>query len=84
MEMPPKKTASRNSSDNEKKEFVWCDDEVELLLNVTADYKATKAAESVDWESVKKKYKDVLTSLWLLYPKETLAFLRASHTRRMR
>ena len=27
---------------------VWSDDEVELLLNVAADYKASKAAESVD------------------------------------
>ena len=35
------------------KELLWTDDEVELLLNVTSDYKTKKAAESVDWESVK-------------------------------
>ena len=41
------------------KEFVWTDDEVELLLNVANDYKTTKAADCVDWESVKSKYVDI-------------------------
>ena len=36
-----------------KKDFVWTDDESELLLNVTHNY---KVAEIVDWESVKSKY----------------------------
>ena len=43
-----------------KKEYVWSDDEVELLLNVTLYYKVAQAAESVDWESVKFKYKDIM------------------------
>lgn len=49
--MPPKKTV---------KEFQWTDDEAELLLNVTHDYKVTKVAEGTDWESVKSKYADIL------------------------
>jgi hypothetical protein len=61
--MAPKKTAAKKTApgknDSGKKEFVWSDDEVELLLNVVADYKALKASESVDWESVKTKYKDI-------------------------
>ena len=51
-EMPPKKK-------EKKKEFIWSDDEVELLLNIANDYKASKAAESVNWESVKSKYGDI-------------------------
>ena len=39
--------------------FVWSDDEVELLLKVTHDYKVKKAAENVDWESVRSKYSDI-------------------------
>ena len=35
-----------------QKEDVRSDDEVELLINIAADYKALKAAESVDLESV--------------------------------
>ena len=54
--MPPKKEESKKEK---KKEFVWSDDEAELLLNVANDYKVSKAAESVDWESVKSKYDDI-------------------------
>ena len=43
-----------------KKEFLWTDDEVELLLNITHEYKTAKAAECTDWESVKSKYADIL------------------------
>ena len=50
--MPPK-------NKDKKKEFTWTDDKVELLLNVANDFKVSKAAESVDWESVKSKYSDI-------------------------
>lgn len=40
--------------------MVWTDDESELLLNVTLEYKVAKAAENVDWESVRSKYQDIL------------------------
>ena len=50
--MPPK-------NKDKKKEFIWTDDEAELLLNVANDFKVSKAAESVDWESVKSKYSDI-------------------------
>jgi len=43
-----------------KKDFQWSDDEVELLLNVTYDYKTAKAGERTDWESVKNTYADIL------------------------
>ena len=38
----------------------WTDDEVELLLKVTNEYKVSKTAENVDWESVQKKYCEIL------------------------
>ena len=31
-------------------DFSCTDDEVELLLNVTMDYKASKTMESIDWD----------------------------------
>ena len=34
--------------------FTWTDDEVELLLKVTNEYKVSKTAEGVDWESVEE------------------------------
>ena len=42
------------------KDFQWTDDEAELLLSVTHDYKVKKSTECVDWESVKSKYEDIL------------------------
>ena len=49
--MPPKKAG---------KDFQWTNDEAELLLTVTHDYKVKKVAEGIDWESVKSKYADIL------------------------
>ena len=40
--------------------FSWTDDEVELLLKVTNEYKVSKTAENVDWESLQRKYSDIL------------------------
>ena len=42
-----------------KKEFQWTDDEAELLLNVTCDYKNAKAMDNTGWESIKSKYEDI-------------------------
>ena len=73
--MPPKKTSANKKTLPKKKmdstkEFVWSDDEAELLLNVTNEYKVAKAAESVDWESVKSKYKDIFDCFVAALPKE--------------
>jgi hypothetical protein len=45
----------------EKEDFKLTDDESELLLSVTHEYKVKKISENVDWESVKTKYDDILT-----------------------
>ena len=39
--------AKKSKSDN----FVWSDDEVELLLNVVLEYKTARTAENVDWQT---------------------------------
>ena len=52
--MPPKKNNSG------KKEFVWSDDEAELLLCVTHEYKTQHLVNGTCWESVKSKYADIL------------------------
>ena len=52
--MPPQKKEKKTGN-----EFVWSDDEAELLLNVANEYKVSKAAEGIDWESVKTKYSDI-------------------------
>ncbi|KAM4581210.1 uncharacterized protein PAE49_005816 [Odontesthes bonariensis] len=46
-------SARRNDS------LVWTDDEVELLLRVTLEYKTTRYEENVDWETCQNKYQDI-------------------------
>ena len=38
----------------------WTDDEAELLLNVTLEYKTTKVFEGLDWEGIRNKYAGIL------------------------
>ena len=56
--MPPKKSSGKKKSGTEL--FVWTDDEAELLLSVTLDYKVQQLAEGTAWESVKTKYEEIL------------------------
>ena len=51
--MPPKKNNSGGK-------FVWSDDEAELLLCVTHEYKTQHLVNGTCWESVKSKYADIL------------------------
>ena len=37
-----------------KPEFQWTDDEAELLLRITHEYKVKKRAEGIDWGSVRR------------------------------
>ena len=54
-------SASKSTSKRSKKpEFVWTDDEAELLLNVTHNYKVQQLVEGTCWESVRSKYVDIL------------------------
>lgn len=71
--MPPKigKKTPAEKKDS-KEEFVWSNDEVNLLLNVAIDYKVAKAAESVDWELVKSKYKDIFDLFVAGLPQENV------------
>ena len=56
------KSGSDESQSKEKPDvFVWTDDEVQLLLKVTLEYKRSKAIENVDWESIQNKYTEILT-----------------------
>ena len=54
------KSGSDESQSKEKPDvFVWTDDEVQLLLKVTLEYKTSKAIENVDWESIQNKYTEI-------------------------
>ena len=48
--------AKKNKSDN----FVWSEDEVELLLNVVLEHKTARTAENFYWQTWQTKYTDIL------------------------
>jgi len=52
------------SSEKVKKKYAdaykWTDDEVELLLTVTKEYKTKQIAKHIDWESCVDKYGEIL------------------------
>ena len=61
------KKANKNEG-NKPESFIWSDDEVELLLHVTIEYKAAKSIENIDWESCQSKYGDILDRFVNQYP----------------
>lgn len=58
----PKEKSDKSKADN----FVWSDNEVQLPLEVTNDYKVSKAAKNIDWES--SKYTGILELYREHYP----------------
>jgi len=61
---------SAKSGRTTKKNLSWTDEETALLLQVIIDYKSSKAALGLDWETVKSKYDDICERLQSRYPKE--------------
>lgn len=65
------KTGRRQKKPEDKSKadfFMWTDDEVELLLKVTNEYKDPKTMENIDWESSQNKYTDILEAYKDQYP----------------
>ena len=46
-----------------EKNFLWSDDETALLVQVIIDYKSTKSANGLDWETIKNKYEEITERL---------------------
>ena len=42
----------------------WTDDEAELILNMTLEYKTTKVFEDLDWEGIRSKYAGIFERFW--------------------
>ena len=60
-----------NRRGKQQDSFQWSDDEVELLLTLTHEYKVKHSGECTDWEKVKTKYVDILALFWEQLPSGT-------------
>ena len=54
--------------------MVWSDDETLLLLNVTNEYKNAMAAEGIDYDTVKSKYKEIFNRFIAQIPEKSDKF----------
>jgi hypothetical protein len=54
-----------------KEQFSWTDDETQLLLSVTLEYKTDQIADGADWESIRSKYGDI----WKRFNTQLTAFI---------
>ena len=54
------KGTTKSKAKSKPESFIWTDDEVELLLKVTQEYKVGQTAENVDWESCHSKHSSTL------------------------
>ena len=67
--------------------YKWTNDEVELLLTVTKEYKTKQIAKSIDWESCVGMYGEILEVKLtvLIIPRQKMLLLLAKifHSRRM-
>ena len=56
----------------------WTLEETKLLLKVVLEYKASQAANRLDWENLKNKYDRVTELFWSNYPKDDSEFCKES------
>ena len=69
--MAANKACKKKSDENKSsKTFSWTDEETSLLLQVVIDYKASKTATGLDWETVKNRYEDITERFQVQYPRE--------------
>ena len=53
----------------------WTDEEMQLLLQVVIDYKATKTNKGWEWEAMNSKYEYITERFQARYPKkDTVVF----------
>ena len=53
------KSTNNNKRKLDNEEFSWSDDKIQLLLEVTYDYKSTCEFGGTSWESKRRKYENI-------------------------
>ena len=67
--MAPKKKVVNNNTE-QKTDFSWTDDELQVLLEAYVQYKSEREYEGVNWDTVRSKYDRLRDILIETYPKE--------------
>ena len=67
------KGTAKSKANGKPESFIWIDDELELLLKVTEEYKVKQTAENVDWESCQSILTFLNSSYHSIHPQKTLS-----------
>ena len=65
------------SEENPKKtntEFLWTDDEIQLLVQISFNFKSKCEFEGLRWESRRSKYEQIFESVSKEYPEDPEKF----------
>ena len=54
----------------QKSNVNWTDGEIELLLEITLDYKNEKSAERLEWDGIRNRYDDITERFQKAYEKK--------------
>ena len=73
-----KRKASEENPKKSNTEFLWTDDEIQLLLQTSFNFKSKCEFEGLSWESVSSKYEQVLENMSKEYSEEPEKFANKS------
>ena len=63
-------TSDSNVEDGDEQQFKWTDDEIQLLLEVVRNYKATQTQQKLDWVKIRSRYEQVAAQFKEEYPEQ--------------
>ena len=61
-----KRKASEENPKKTNTEFLWTDDEIQLLLQTSFNFKSKCEFEELSWESVRSKYEQIFKNMYQL------------------
>ena len=56
--------------DGDEQQFKWTDDEIQLLLEVVGNYKATQTQQKLDWVKIWSRYEEIAAQFKKEYPEQ--------------
>ena len=69
-----KREASEENPKKTNTEFLWTDDEIQLLLQTSFNFKSKCEFEGLSWESVRSKYEQIFENMSKAYPEDPEKF----------
>ena len=63
-------TSDSSAEDGDEQQFKWTDDEIQLLLEVVKNYKATQTQQKLNWVKIQRRYEQIAAQFNEEYPEQ--------------